>query len=86
MREQNVSSFKEISREAEREEDDALVEDRRWPSTLDEAKMGRRCAQLSQRGNAEASWRSSPQQSAPHHGFMGLVLIHYERPLAIEPA
>ena len=55
MREQNVSSFKQISRKAEREEDDALVEDRRRPSTLDEAKMGQRCAQLSQRGNAAAS-------------------------------
>jgi len=52
MREQNFSSFEEISGTAKQEERDAVVEDRRRPFLLAETEMGRRSAFLSQGGNA----------------------------------
>lgn len=52
MREQNFSSFEEISRTAKHEEGDAVVEDRRRSSPLAEAEVGRRSPLLSQGGNA----------------------------------
>jgi hypothetical protein len=51
MREQNFSSFEEISGTAKQEAGDAVVEDRRRPSPLAEAEVGGRSALLSQGGN-----------------------------------
>lgn len=56
-----------------------MVENRRRPSPLAEAEVGRRSALLSQGGNAAGPGRSFPERSSPDHRFMGLVLIADDR-------
>lgn len=74
MREQNVSSFEEVSRAGERQEEAAVVEDRGRTNTLAQEEVGRRGPELPQGRGAAKSRRSDSQQPTPNIGFVGLVL------------
>ncbi len=74
MREQNVSSFEEVSRAGKQQEEAALVEDRERSNPLAQEEMGRRDPELPQGGDAAKSRRPVSEQPTPNIGFVGLVL------------